>query len=362
MAWGCTRGPPDGVQKWHVMVDGDWKLEPEAFFSGETEGEAATEPVVASDFTLVEGLNGLWQPTRQKCSGCPIYKSKSGKFRLYHCDQRSKVFFALAHALVQTPSFRVGRKIDQCRLGKSLSFFQSPGSGGEIHQRNLKERWRGCANIGKMGLEKMGKLSTTVPFSSNFSLISYQFHAYFIHFPKCTFGKFSQLPIFLHFPPFAPPAPPFSTISPHFPPISLISPHFPPFSQPPVAGRLIRLWLTWKPENLPRRRLPPSLQGSISLRVQDPSSRLQNALEELLDRAAGVMPWPPQISMVWDGAYCAGASLIWVERDLSQSCSATTWDAPTSVVEPVVPVLAPGTFQIALTMLGPKVCHKWVRK
>ena len=81
-----------------------------------------------------------------------------------------------------------------------------------------------------MGLEKMGKLSKIVP-SFDFSPISCQFHTFFMHFPKCIFGNFSQFPIFPHshhFPLF----PPIFHIFLHFPPFPPISPHFFHFPKP----------------------------------------------------------------------------------------------------------------------------------
>ena len=63
---------------------------------------------------------------------------------------------------------------------------------------------------GGMGPENMGKLSQIVPFSPIFLLFPINFTHYFIHFPKCTVGDFSQFPIL-------PPFPPFPLISPHFP-------------------------------------------------------------------------------------------------------------------------------------------------
>ena len=80
----------------------------------------------------------------------------------------------------------------------------------------------------------MGKLSQIVPFSSNFSVVSYQFHTCVIHVPKCTYGNFSQFPISSHFPPISPhppPPPPFPPIFPSSPPPHF--PHFPPF--PPIS-------------------------------------------------------------------------------------------------------------------------------
>ena len=70
--------------------------------------------------------------------------------------------------------------------------------------------------MGIMGLGKMGNLSQIVPFFYDFPPISYQFCTFFVHFPKCTFGNFSQFPISPHFSPFPP-------IFPH-------GSHFPQFS------------------------------------------------------------------------------------------------------------------------------------
>ena len=109
-----------------------------------------------------------------------------------------------------TASLRVRRKVGWCRLGKSFPFFQSAWSASKLHQRNLKEMWRGCGKMGKTEREKMGKLSKIVPLPSDFPPISDQFHTFFIQLPKCTFGNSPHFPTFLHFPPFPP-------ISPHPP-------------------------------------------------------------------------------------------------------------------------------------------------
>ena len=42
-----------------------------------------------------------------------------------------------------------------------------------------------------MGLGEMGNLSQIVPFVSDFSPFSYQFHTFVLHFLDCIFGKFS---------------------------------------------------------------------------------------------------------------------------------------------------------------------------
>ena len=61
----------------------------------------------------------------------------------------------------------------------------------------------------------MGKLSKIVPFFSDFSPISSQFHAFFAHFPNGL--AISQTS-------------PFPPISPQFPPLFPTFPHSPPFS------------------------------------------------------------------------------------------------------------------------------------
>ena len=107
--------------------------------------------------------------------------------------------------------------------------------------------------MGEMGQEKMGKVSKYVPFFSDFPSISYQFHVFFVHFPKCTFDNFSQFPILLHFPPI-------SRIFSHnlpFPPNSAFSPFF----HASAVGRLIRLQLTRKPDKAHERC--PQCEGDL---------------------------------------------------------------------------------------------------
>ena len=132
----------------------------------------------------------------------------------------------------QSPRHCGSRKIGECRLVKSCPFFRSARVGEQMHQRNVRERWRGCGNMRQMGLGKMGNLSRIVPFFSMFSPISHQFHTFFFFYICCNvFWAISQVfPLFPH-------SPPFSSISP-------ILPSFFPFShfsEPPASGRLIRL-------------------------------------------------------------------------------------------------------------------------
>ena len=94
--------------------------------------------------------------------------------------------------------------------------------------------------MGTMGLGKRGKLSKVVTFFSVSPPISCQFHTFFIHFPKCTFGNF-----------------PFFCISPHFPYVSPFPPHFsisPVFPSPcswaaDSAAANVEAWdsVTWCP-------------------------------------------------------------------------------------------------------------------
>ena len=86
----------------------------------------------------------------------------------------------------------------------------------------------------KMELGKMRNLSQIVPFFSDFSPISNQFHTFSVHFLECIFGNFSQLPTFPIPPPIPPPSPP--PFPPMLPPF-LRFPHF------PEPLRLIRLRL-----------------------------------------------------------------------------------------------------------------------
>ena len=95
---------------------------------------------------------------------------------------------------------------------------------------------------GKRDWKNKGKLSKIVLFCPIFLLFPINFTLFFIHFPKCIFGNFSQFPTFPHFPPFPPNFPLFSSFFPSFP----IFP-FSPFFQAPAAARLIRLQLTRKP-------------------------------------------------------------------------------------------------------------------
>ena len=78
----------------------------------------------------------------------------------------------------------------------------------------------------------MGKLSKIVPAFSDFPPISFQFHAFLIHFPK-SLWQFLTIP---HFPPSPPP------LSPH-PPIFRFSPHFPSFFHFPHFSKPLRLRL-----------------------------------------------------------------------------------------------------------------------
>ena len=56
-----------------------------------------------------------------------------------------------------------------------FQFFLLASLVSKIHQRNLRERCRGCGKKGGMGLEKMGKLSRIVPFFSDFLLVPINF-------------------------------------------------------------------------------------------------------------------------------------------------------------------------------------------
>ena len=82
----------------------------------------------------------------------------------------------------------------------------------------------------KMELGKMRNLSQIVPFFSDFSPISNQFHTFSVHFLECIFGNFSQLPTFPIPPPIPPPSPP--PISPHVAALFAFS----PFSRAPAAN------------------------------------------------------------------------------------------------------------------------------
>ena len=113
---------------------------------------------------------------------------------------------------ITSSTIGAGRKIGQCR---PVPFFQSATLAGKIHQRNLREMWRGCGKVGKMGLGKMGNLSQIVPLYSDFPPVSYKFHTFFLHSPQFIFGNFPQFPN--------------SPVSPHFPPFP---PHFPHFPSP----------------------------------------------------------------------------------------------------------------------------------
>ena len=88
-----------------------------------------------------------------------------------------------------------------------------------MHQRNLKERWQGFGNIGKMGLETTGKLSKIVPFPPIFLPFPINF-THFLHISQNVLLQFLTIPRFLPFPPHSP------LISPHFPPFFHL-PHFP---------------------------------------------------------------------------------------------------------------------------------------
>ena len=123
-------------------------------------------------------------------------------------------------------SLGASRKIGHRGLVRKFPFFQSASSACKIH---LRERWQGCGKMGEMGNGKK-ILSQIVSFFSNFSPISYEFHALFLYFPLGFFGIFSHLPVPLHFPPFP-------TIFP-----------FPPFFFTSAASWLIRLRLTPTPE------------------------------------------------------------------------------------------------------------------
>ena len=68
---------------------------------------------------------------------------------------------------------------------------------------------------GRMGLEKMGKLSEIVPFFSDFPPMSYQSHI-FLYISQHLLLAISQKS-------------PFSSIPPHLHPVFPISPHFPSF-------------------------------------------------------------------------------------------------------------------------------------
>ena len=84
--------------------------------------------------------------------------------------------------------------------------------------------------MGKMRLEKMGKLSKSVPFPPNFLLFPINFTHFYI-FPKMYFFLASHNS-------------PFLSIFPHFPPFPIFP--FPPVFQALAAGRLMRLRLRRK--------------------------------------------------------------------------------------------------------------------
>ena len=100
--------------------------------------------------------------------------------RLRRCVCRSVFGLVPCGRWVRTARFRV-------RVSPWQKFSTFPVRLSKIDQRNLKERWRGSGKMGNMGLEKMRRLSKIVPFFSNFSPISYQFHTFFVHFPKSSF-------------------------------------------------------------------------------------------------------------------------------------------------------------------------------
>ena len=144
----------------------------------------------------------------------------------------------------KSPSFksrhRGSRKISSCRLIKKFPFFQSASLARKIHQKNVRERWRGYEKMRKMGLEKMGNFVPNCPiflqFFSHFQPISHSFST----FPGMYFWQFLTLPHSRPFPPISPDPPP--PISPIFPHVAAIFP-FSPFFQAPAASQPIRLRL-----------------------------------------------------------------------------------------------------------------------
>ena len=141
---------------------------------------------------------------------------------------------------VQQSFIRAGRKIGKCRPVPKFPFFQPASSAGKMHQRNLRERWRGCGKVGKMGLGKMGILSQIVPIFSDFPPVSYQFHKIFSTLPTMYFWQFPKIPQILPFPLIFPHSPPFSPIPPIFP--------FSTFSFTSATSWPIQLWLMPVPE------------------------------------------------------------------------------------------------------------------
>ena len=112
-----------------------------------------------------------------------------------------------------------GQNMGECRPVAKFPFSQSRSSTSKIHQRDLRERWRGCGKMGKMRLEKTGNLS-------HFSPIFLLFPPNFTQFLCISHDEFSAVCRNSPFPPISPHFPPFPPISPHFPPF-FHSPHFP---------------------------------------------------------------------------------------------------------------------------------------
>ena len=130
---------------------------------------------------------------------------------------------------------RGSRTSGSCRLVKNLPFFRSASPASNIHQRNVRERWRGCGKMRRMGLGKMGNFVPNCPifllFFSHFQPISHIFSTFPRNFQEFFFWQFHTIPIFANFPPF-PLILPHSLHSPQFspilPPVSPIYPHSPP--------------------------------------------------------------------------------------------------------------------------------------
>ena len=125
-------------------------------------------------------------------------------------------------------------------IGQSeIPIFPVGQFGCKIHQRNLRERWRGCGKVGKMG--HVPNCPTFLRFFSCCLPISHTLHS---TLPTIHFWHFPIIPLSPHFPPF-PPHSPFPRRlqqarhkhkhkhKPHSPPFPPTSPHSPPF--PPIS-------------------------------------------------------------------------------------------------------------------------------
>ena len=70
------------------------------------------------------------------------------------------------------------------RLVSKFPFFRLVSSGSKIHARHLRERWRGCGKMGKLGLEKQWEISPKLSHVSPiFHPFLIKFTHFFVHFP-----------------------------------------------------------------------------------------------------------------------------------------------------------------------------------